>query len=219
MMLQIIFARLYYWAANRLYDEFAWAYDWISWLVSFGQWDAYRSQVLDYIQGSRILEVGFGTGEILLKLTREDFFVVGVDASETMQRITRRKINKHGMECKTVLGRTQNLPFSPDSFDCIISTFPAEFICDPDTFHEFRRVLSNSDIDLNASCGRVVVCGAVFNRNNGLINRLFRFLLGEPDKQATELFSTLAREAGFKISIIQPKDDKIQLPVLLFEVN
>ena len=28
--------RLYLWACHRLYNEFAWAYDWVSWLVSLG---------------------------------------------------------------------------------------------------------------------------------------------------------------------------------------
>ena len=169
MMRTTLFARLYYWAANRLYDEFAWAYDRVSWMVSFGQWDAYRSQALDYIRGSRILEIGFGTGEILLKLTHENYFVVGLDASIPMHQITIGKFNKHGMECKTVLALTQSLPFSTDSFDCIISTFPAEFICDPDTFLEFKRVLSQGKNDNQEIHGRVVVCGAIFNREDGLI--------------------------------------------------
>jgi ubiquinone/menaquinone biosynthesis C-methylase UbiE len=218
-MKRTLFAGLYDWAANRLYDEFAWGYDWVSWLVSFGQWDAYRSQVLDYIQGSRILEIGFGTGEILLKLTRENYSVVGVDSSIPMHRITRSKFNKLDMECKTILGRTQSLPFSPNSFDCILSTFPADFICDLDTFLEFKRILSHENKQLNEFPGRVVVCGALFNRDDGLLNRLFHFIFGEPDLQPIELFSRLAREAGFRISIIQQKDDKIQLPVMLFEVN
>ena len=219
MMRPTLFARVYYWAANRLYDEFAWAYDWVSWLVSFGKWDAYRSQVLDYIQGTRILEIGFGTGEILLKLSGENYFVTGVDCSIPMHRITKRKFNQRDITCKTVLGRTQSLPFSSNSFDCIISTFPAEFICDLNTFLEFKRILSQEDDKRGQFPGRVVVCGAIFRRDDGIINRLFRFLFGESDKQAEELFSELAGEAGFSFSIIQSKDDKIQLPVMLFEAN
>ena len=59
--------------------------------------------------------------------------------------------------------------------------------------------------------------GLFLTERMGLFNRLFQFLLGEPEKQAKDMFSELAREAGFKVSIIQPKDDKIHLPVLLFE--
>jgi len=30
--------RLYVWATERLYQELAWAYDGVSWLVSLGHW-------------------------------------------------------------------------------------------------------------------------------------------------------------------------------------
>jgi len=218
-MRRTLFARLYAWAVQRLYDEFAWAYDWVSWLVSFGQWGAYRSQVLDHIQGTRILEIGFGTGEILLELTGKKYFVVGVDSSIPMHRITKRKFDRLDIKCKTVFGRSQRLPFSPQSFDCILSTFPAEYIYDLDTFLEFKRILSKENNIRSELPGRVVVCGAYFQRDDGLINRLFRFLFGEPEKPAKEIFLELSREAGFSFSIIQPKGDKIQLPVMLFEIN
>ncbi|MCS6844103.1 MAG: hypothetical protein NZ528_07260, partial [Caldilineales bacterium] len=57
-----LFARLYLWATQRLYNEFAWAYDAVAWLVSGGRWDRWRRLALDYVVGQPILEVGFGTG-------------------------------------------------------------------------------------------------------------------------------------------------------------
>lgn len=58
------FTQGYYWLAERLYNELAWAYDPVSWLVSLGQWDVWRKGALDYLTGKRILEIGFGTGEL-----------------------------------------------------------------------------------------------------------------------------------------------------------
>ena len=80
--------RLYFWAANRLYNEFAWTYDLVSWMVSFGHWAGWRRAVLDFLQGNRFLEIGFGTGELLADLAAEGCNVVGVDRSRAMQRIT-----------------------------------------------------------------------------------------------------------------------------------
>ena len=38
-------ARLYLWACHRLYNEFAWTYDSVSWLVSLGHWWGWRKEV------------------------------------------------------------------------------------------------------------------------------------------------------------------------------
>lgn len=53
---------------QRLYHEFAWAYDGVSRLVSGGEWRSWQRAVLPYIQSSPVLEIGFGTGYLLLDL-------------------------------------------------------------------------------------------------------------------------------------------------------
>jgi len=45
------------WATYRLYHEFAWAYDVVSWLVSLGHWAGWRRIALDHVIGRRVLEV------------------------------------------------------------------------------------------------------------------------------------------------------------------
>ena len=40
-----------------------------------------------------------------------------------------------------IQGSAQHLPFSNDSFDTVVSTFPSEYIYDPDTIAEVARVL------------------------------------------------------------------------------
>ncbi len=62
--------RLYLWATHRLYNELAWSYDLAAWIVSAGRWDRWRRMALDYVTQQPVLEVGFGTGELLLAMAR-----------------------------------------------------------------------------------------------------------------------------------------------------
>ena len=152
--------RLYFWAANRLYNEFSWTYDIVSWLVSFGRWASWRRAVMGYLWGDRILEIGFGTGELLLEMSREGYNVFGLDRSSKMHRITERKLTRRGIHLPRVQGEAQALPFAHHSFDTIVSTFPAEFILEAKTLMEVARLLS----PLQAS--RFVIVGLPAVRNN-----------------------------------------------------
>jgi SAM-dependent methyltransferase len=54
------------------------------------------------------------------------------------QTLRRRKV---GQPALVIQGAAQHLPFSDMSFDTVISTFPSEYIYDPDTISEVERVL------------------------------------------------------------------------------
>src|SRR5229473_1007413 len=56
-------------------------------------------------------------------------------ARETLRR---RKLSE---KAQVIHGSAQHLPFSDASFDSVISTFPSEYIYDPDTIAEVERVL------------------------------------------------------------------------------
>ena len=129
------------WATYRLYNEFAWAYDLVSWLVSLGQWAGWRRTALDHVSGQRVLEVGFGTGELLIEMARRNLHAVGLDLSPAMQRVTARKMARRGVWTPRVRGVVQRMPFADGCFDTIISTFPAGFIAQPATLREVARLL------------------------------------------------------------------------------
>src|SRR5207245_3250452 len=56
-------------------------------------------------------------------------------ARQTMQR------RAPGQKAWIIHGLAQHLPFSDASFDTVVSTFPSEYIYDPDTVAEVERVL------------------------------------------------------------------------------
>lgn len=205
------FARAYLWLAERLYHEFAWAYDPVSWLVSRGRWDAWRAEVLDYLAGPRVLEIGFGTGELLAALARRGYQVVGVELSPAMQRVTARKLRKQGLGALPRLrGRSSALPFAAGAFDSVVSTFPSPYILEPDTFAEIGRLLRPPDPP-KVPGGRLVVVGLA-SPARGVLQRL-------PLEALQPVGESAWRAAGWLITIVQPclGDRQAGLPLFIFE--
>lgn len=83
-----------------------------------------RDQVVDFAnarRGCRILDVATGTGEQALAFARRSYDVVGVDLSEDMLRVARRK-NRFG-NAKFELADATSLPFEDGSFEVTCISF------------------------------------------------------------------------------------------------
>lgn len=130
-------------ALNLLYNPFAWVYDFVSQIVSFGHWRTWVTSCLPYINGDYILEIGFGTGTLQLALNQDkpQLNVFGIDASWKMAKITQKKLNSNGINARICYGYAQFTPFPPSFFDQIIITFPANYFLDPHTLSEIFRIL------------------------------------------------------------------------------
>ncbi|MCI0395577.1 MAG: class I SAM-dependent methyltransferase [Chloroflexi bacterium] len=124
-----------------LYNELAWTYDAISWLVSLGQWREWQRAGLPFLAGRRVLELAHGPGHMLLALHAAGYQATGFDLSPAMGRLARRRLRRAGLAVPLVRGRAQALPFAPAAFDSILATFPTEFIVEPATLAALSRVL------------------------------------------------------------------------------
>lgn len=67
-----------------LYNELAWTYDGVSWLVSLGRWQDWGKVALPFIRGPNILELAHGPGHMQLALKSEGFQAYGIDLSPYM---------------------------------------------------------------------------------------------------------------------------------------
>jgi len=152
----MLLQRLYAWACERLYAEWAWSYDWVSWCVSLGYWPQWRALALGYVRGPRCLELGFGTGELLPLLAAHTTLTVGLDPAAAMHRQTLRKLTAHGLSVPLVQARAQAMPFPDGAFDSIVATFPAPYILEAATLHECARLLSGQG---NPQAKRLVIVG------------------------------------------------------------
>lgn len=125
-----------------LYNEFAFTYDTVSWIVSLGQWRCWIDTALPHLGSqSPILELAHGTGNLQLDLAAAGYRAVGCDLSPAMGGIARRKLLRRGLPVRLARGRAQRLPFASDSFAAVVSTFPTDFITAPETLREVYRIL------------------------------------------------------------------------------
>lgn len=108
-----------------------------------GQWRVWQQQVLSRLHGHDVLELGCGLGDLLADMLEMGYACRAVEHSPQMVAAARDTLRKRhlGQDATVIQGSAQGLPFSDETFDTVISTFPSEYIYDPDTISEVARVL------------------------------------------------------------------------------
>lgn len=72
------------------------------------------------IPGRRILDVGTGTGRAALLLARGGALVTGIDASEEMLAVARKRAGAEGVAVRFLIGDAHALDFADRSFDVAV---------------------------------------------------------------------------------------------------
>ncbi len=113
----------------KMFDNISGNYDFLNHFLSLGIDTQWRKIAIRQLQSSRpklILDVATGTGDFAvaaLKLNPDK--VIGIDISEGMLEVGRKKILKRGFQTKIELrsGDSEKLPFEENKFDAIIVGF------------------------------------------------------------------------------------------------
>ena len=74
-----------------LYHQFAFTYDLVAAAVSFNRWKDWVMEVIPFIEGTRILEIGHGPGHLQRVLLSRNLVAVGIDESSQMGRLTKHR--------------------------------------------------------------------------------------------------------------------------------
>ena len=162
---------------RHLYHELAFTYDHVAETVSFGHWNEWTRTVLPYIEEICILEIGHGPGHLQRILADSGRVTAGLDESAQMGRLAHRRLRGARLPVRLTRGLAQNLPFPAETFDSLVATFPSEYIFDPRTLVEARRVLKVG--------GRFIVLPAGWPKNP-LLGWLYR-VTGESPAEAREV--------------------------------
>jgi ubiquinone/menaquinone biosynthesis C-methylase UbiE len=175
-----------------LYNEFAWTYDPVSWLVSLGRWRRWQQTILPHLPPSgRVLEVGFGPGHLLRDLASAGYQTVGLELSPTMTRLAGRRLGRERLDIALCRGDASALPFTGSAFDAVVLTFPTPYVYDPAWLAQLPRVL-------NAGGSLIVVEMASFSGNRPIERGLESLYRVTGQRGPAPVLPDLLEEAGLK---------------------
>jgi SAM-dependent methyltransferase len=204
-----------------LYHPFAFTYDRVAAAVSLGRWKDWVLSVVPFIEGTRILEIGHGPGHLQRLLLIRGLFAVGIDESAPMGSLAKRNLTSFFHSPKNDLssiasnnalgayaqvnlirGGGQHLPFSDESFDSVVATFPSEYITETDTVSDVKRCLVDG--------GTFIVLPVAMLMGRGILDRVmaavFRATHQVPE-DPIDVFSKKFKhpfvEAGFQVEVKQ----------------
>lgn len=156
---------------RAMFDNIAPRYDLLNHTLSFSIDRLWRRRTVETVAGfrpARILDMATGTGDLAVALARRipGAAVTGVDLSEKMLAVARRKVEERGLSGRIELrqGDAEHLGFDAASFDAVTVAFGVRNFGDLDAgLRELARVLRPG--------GRIFILE--FSRPR---NRLFRAL-------------------------------------------
>ncbi|MBI5485333.1 MAG: bifunctional demethylmenaquinone methyltransferase/2-methoxy-6-polyprenyl-1,4-benzoquinol methylase UbiE [Deltaproteobacteria bacterium] len=205
---------------QRMFGAIAPRYDFLNRLLSFGvdrRWRKKAVRLLKYREGSRILDVATGTGDVALEIARStpsSVKITGADFCREMVELGEQKVavSPYAGRIDFKVAPCEDLPFAADTFDSITIAFGIRNVVDRKLgLAEMWRVLKPGGrmIILEFSTPRSLlfrqiyyfyfrrllpVVGGLFSRYNA-----YKYL---PDSvlefPSHEEFSRLISEAGFR---------------------
>jgi ubiquinone/menaquinone biosynthesis C-methylase UbiE len=199
-----------------LYNQLSWTYDLVAWVVSGGLWKKWVFSILPYLKENRILELGFGPGHLQEAGLRKSKNMFGVDLSPNMVAMCSKRLSDANLPMKITRANAMQLPFTSESFQQIIATFPAPYVLLPETLKEINRALQPN--------GELLIIPTAWSTSKSPITRFFSWLFNlsintfkDQNEKLAPLLQPL-KNTGFEVThrILDVEKSKV---LLIFAVK
>jgi ubiquinone/menaquinone biosynthesis C-methylase UbiE len=152
-----------------VYDRLAGLYDAVDWFTANTTHRLRKRGLRDLPQpGSRLLEIGFGSGKLHLELA-ERYEMAGLDRAPGMVRLTKQRLAASGRESNLCVGSAYALPWPDGYFDAVLSTFAFSAFPDADrALDEMVRVIKSG--------GKVIIVDAGEAADGNIFARFLAWL-------------------------------------------
>nr|WP_317630753.1 bifunctional demethylmenaquinone methyltransferase/2-methoxy-6-polyprenyl-1,4-benzoquinol methylase UbiE [uncultured Flavobacterium sp.] len=113
----------------QMFNNISGNYDGLNRVISLGLDTSWRKNVLNLVANTKpnqILDIATGTGDLAILLSQTSATkIVGLDISEGMLEVGRKKVKEKNLESKIdlVLGDSENIPFPDNHFDAITVSY------------------------------------------------------------------------------------------------
>jgi ubiquinone/menaquinone biosynthesis C-methylase UbiE len=160
--------------AKQSYDRISRYYDYLTGVFE-RKYTEMALKRLSVSEGETVLEIGFGTGHCLKQIAESvgtKGKAYGIDISSGMNQITKRRLEKAGLEdrVKLICGDAVSLTFDDSTFDAVFMSFTLELFDTPEIpkmLEQIRRVLKPD--------GRLVVASMSKENGKSIFLRLYEW--------------------------------------------
>ncbi|SHJ49318.1 bifunctional demethylmenaquinone methyltransferase/2-methoxy-6-polyprenyl-1,4-benzoquinol methylase UbiE [Pseudozobellia thermophila] len=114
---------------TQMFDTISGSYDGLNRVISFGIDIKWRKRVVNIVKASRpesVLDIATGTGDLAINLVESGAkSIIGLDISPGMLEVGKKKVAQKKLDpiIDMVVGDSENLPFSDQSFDAVTVAF------------------------------------------------------------------------------------------------